>query len=238
MASEDEVEGMAVEDETVCSFCGMSHLMYSEQRKSTKEIGKRGRRIYQLEGHIEHLGLVVPPPAEGDDEDGWSAPDAAPPSKPAAAAAPIGRSGGSRPSSSSSKPVAPAATRAHYEQLQSMQESCNAKLATVNRLEADLAAAQKATAEARAATAAAEAALDEERQVRELERRAAVSAASGGQARAQSQASALAAAEDRVADLEAQRCADERSIRALKVELEERARAEEAARVARAAGRP
>ena len=88
---------MANEDETVCSFCGMSHLMYSEQRKSTKEIGKRGRRIYQLEGHIEHLGLVVPPPAEGDDDDGWSAPDATPPSKPAAAAAPIGRSGGSRP---------------------------------------------------------------------------------------------------------------------------------------------
>ena len=35
-----EVAGMANEDETVCSFCGMSHLMYSEQRKSTKEIGK------------------------------------------------------------------------------------------------------------------------------------------------------------------------------------------------------
>ena len=51
----------STDDETVCSFCGMSHLMYAEQRKTEKEIGKRGRRIVQLEGHIETLGLVVPP---------------------------------------------------------------------------------------------------------------------------------------------------------------------------------
>ena len=54
-------------------------------------------------------------------------------------------------------------------------------------------------------------------------------AMSSGQASAQSQVSALAAAEDRAADLEAQRCADECTIRARKAEMDGRARAEEAA---------
>ena len=40
---------LAEDDETVCSFCGMSHLMYSETRKLEKESDRRQHRVEQLE---------------------------------------------------------------------------------------------------------------------------------------------------------------------------------------------
>ena len=51
----------AAADETVCSFCGMSHLMYSETKKLEAESGRRQRRVDQLEEHIVTLGHEVPP---------------------------------------------------------------------------------------------------------------------------------------------------------------------------------
>ena len=63
------------DDETVCSFCGMSHLMYAEQLKSERVIATKAERITLLETHMTKLGIVVPPTPEvsevSDSEQGY-----------------------------------------------------------------------------------------------------------------------------------------------------------------------
>ena len=54
-----DAEEAADDDETVCSFCGMSHLMYAEQKTKEKVIKKKEDRIVLLEG--VHSAPPAPP---------------------------------------------------------------------------------------------------------------------------------------------------------------------------------
>ena len=131
-------------DETVCSFCGVSHLLYSEDKRKQKVIDVQEERIVLLEDHMTSLGLAVPPKAEGGV--GSSASNGA-----AAAAANLqaakkdaqsSSSNGSQDAKSKKQPTdaqaakeakeAKEASRAHQDQLAQMQESCNQRLKEVN----------------------------------------------------------------------------------------------------------
>ena len=177
-------EGAAAADDTVCSFCGMSHLMYGEMRTKERTLRQkeaelnakeaalqlRDARVTLLEGRMRDYGLVVPP---ADYEP--TAPPTAGGAVPVASAragssaeggagagagAGSGTCGGSGGSGSGGggggRPSSSAATRAHYEQLQQMQETCAQRLATVTELEAKLKAAEKDATAQRQAVADAE----------------------------------------------------------------------------------
>ena len=60
-------EEMPADDETVCSFCGMSHLMYADTKAKERKIDSHEDRIVTLEDHMHGLGLAVPPRADGSE---------------------------------------------------------------------------------------------------------------------------------------------------------------------------
>lgn len=116
------------EDETVCSFCGMSHLLYKDMRTKDK-------RISALEAEAAHAAADAEARVEAVRAELVRAVAEAHGGAPgdAAAAAPPGTD-------------PKAMTRSHYDQIAQMQEACNAKLGGVHALEAKL---EDATSEVR-----------------------------------------------------------------------------------------